>query len=396
MNTIATLKDSISGILSGIELDNEVTNLFQAIERAVRVMAVRIDVPEASASENIILYSGVDYYPAPETIFGSAVTDFRPQGNTRSFDDYVYRKGISLFNRTKCFIPNGYTLDFEYNKGVAVMGVIQRKTLSRVILDTMSDTSGWVAGGTASGLVLDQSVYYNAPASLRFNLAITGPQGYLEKTLDSQIDLTSYQGVGVIFLAVYLPSVTGVTSIGMRIGNDSANYYDVSATEGFLGSFIANDWMLVALDLANASQVGTVDITKVDYLRTYFDYSGAAIPNVRVGGAWISLPSPHKVFFQTAAIFQSGANNPSSSITDAEDNILLNESAYTILEFESASAVLLQSGAGVNSPLYSQIQNVLHGIRARNGIMVQAGLYDSYEADNPSQEIRQTDNYYLN
>lgn len=390
-NTVALLKESVSGLLTGINLTNEVTSLNAGLERALRVMSIKVDIPEAIANESIILYSGVTDYLSPEFIFGTSLVDFRPQGDSRTAGDFVYKKGISFFDRTKHILPSGYALTFESNKGINTVRISQTKTFERIFIDPMSDDDGWVTGGNASGLAEDQTVYYDSPSSLRFNLAAAGSSGYIEKTLDNGLDLSAYEGVGVAFLAVYLPSATAITSITLHLGNDFSNYFSVSATDGFLGTFIAQDWLLVALDLSLASETGTVDMSSVDYVRAIFNYDGTSLPNVRVGGLWLSLPSPHKIYFQTAAVFQAPGSNPSHKITDNTDRILLNDAAYTIYEIESACSLLLGSGAGEGNPLYQQYQRLLHG----SGNVNDLGLYAKYEADNPSQEIRSTDNYYL-
>lgn len=389
-NTVAILKDSIRGILTGVNITNEVTSLNQALERGLRVMATKIAIPEASVIYPINIYSGVNWYEAPPSIFGGALTDFRKQGNNVSRMNVVFKLPIMPFARTQGITPGGTALTFEYNNGVAMMGVKTDDTLPRINLDPMTADTDWSAGGNASGLAEDTVTYYNSPASLRFNLAAAGSNGYLVKTLSSALDLTDYEGVGVVFLAVYLPNATPITSIGCRIGSSASDYFDISATTGFVTDFLSDEWQLIALDLSTATETGTVDIENIDYLRPYVNYDGTACPNVRFGDFWVALPSAHNVYFQTAAVFKvTGATGPTATITADSDTILLNSAAYTIYEFEAAAAVLLQSGGSVSSPMYMMIKQSLHG---GNGDI---GLYNHYSANNPSQELRSYDNYYL-
>jgi len=264
MKIISNLKDSIAGILSGIDISN-VANLYGALERAARVLVQKADIPEASGVQNITLYSGVTDYLCNTTIFGTAIRDLYPQGTTRQINDYVYKKPGEMFDRTKGYLPNGTMVTFKYVKGVPVIRIVSTKVIPKIILDSMNDTTGWTAGGDASGLAKDSAFYYQEPASLRFNLANAGSQGYLEKTLTSTIDLTGYQGQGVCFLAVYTPTGADFSSFGLRIGSDSANYYEVTNTSGFLGAFQSGEFQLVALDLSLATTVGTPDITKIAY-----------------------------------------------------------------------------------------------------------------------------------
>lgn len=391
MKTVADLKFSVAGLLTGTNLDN-VTNLYGAIERAARVLIQKADIPEASGRTPYMLYNGVYDYPAPAYIFGGSLTDLRPQGSSRTPLDEVYRMPIKEFDQTKCFLPNGAQVTFEYSLGMPVMRVSQTRTVERIVIDPMNAMTGWVAGGSASNLATDTTVYYQQPAALRFNLAAAGGQGYIEKTIGN-IDLTSYAGVGVAFIAINLPSTTHITSIGMHLGNDNANYYDVSTTTGFVGAWTAGEYLLIALDLSLATTTGAVDPTKVDYTRIYVNYDGTALTNIRLGAFFISLPSPFELLYQSSAIFLANGI-VSNTITTDSDQLLIRDAAYTLLEHEAALTIGLQNGGSLSSGITQTINGVLNGARARNGTVITDGLYDLYRGDNPSNNIREVGSWY--
>lgn len=397
LHTIAQLKDGVSGLLTGTNLNN-VTNLYGAFQRAARTVSQRASIPEASGRYKFMLYDGVIDYPTADTIFGGSLVDMRPQGDSRSAWDYVYKKPVEQFDRTKHLLPNGYQVAFEYDEGTPIMRVVSPKPTQRVILDNMDVTTGWVAGGNASGLALDTTVYYQQPAALRFNLAAAGSAGYLEKTATFAQDLTDYAGVGVAFLALMLPTggSTAVTSVALRLGNDSTHYYGVTATTAFFGSFEDGEYMLIPFDLATQTPVGTVTPSQVDYMRLTVNYNGTALTNMRMGGLWISLPSPTEMLFQSSAIFLSAATGsvPLQAITLDTDTVILNDSAYNIYEHECAAAVALQNGGTLASGVVADLNQTLNGVRSRNGAIIQYGLYDLYRAENPSQVIQTVGNWY--
>lgn len=390
MKTVGQLKDGMSGLLTGVKISN-ITGLDRAIERAVSIVVQNANIPESMGRYPLTLYSGVYDYAVPDTIFGGSLIDLRPQGDTRSMEDVVYKKPIDLFDRSKHILPNGYQVTFEYINGIGRMRVAQVKTQLKTIIDTMGQTTGWTVGGDASGLTLDKTVFYQMPAALRFNLAASGSSGYLEKTMTSKTDLTDYVGVGVAFLACDLPDKDAVTSFVLRIGNDSSNYYEVTATQAFLGAFVEDRYDLIAFDLANATETGSVDDTKFDYVRIYVNYNGTAINNIRFGGLWISLPSPHEMLFESAAVFiPSGDTVAKTTITDDNDQIVLQNSAYTILEMESAIQALINTSGGLGSKLYQMLDAQLYGDRTGRVL----GLYDKFKADNPSGKIREAGSWY--
>ncbi len=375
---VGALKDSVSGMLQGLNLDN-VTNVDKAIERACRIMATKVDIPESTTKEAVTLYDGVYDYIAPTDIFGSSLTDFRPQGLSRSMNDFVYKQPIELFDRTKALLPNGYALTFEYDKGVPIMRVASPKPMARVNLDPMSVITGWTEGGSASGLTKDETVYYESPSSLRFTL--TGDSvGTLSKDIN-QIDISAYEDVAVGFLAIRTPSIDDLTNLSLRVGSDDSNYDEVTAAEGFLGAFSVDDWLLVAFDMSTSVSTGTPDWSAIDYIQVRVAHTDTIV-NFYVGGLWLSLPSPCEVVYKTPAIFKNDGAL-SKTITDDDDEIILNDAAYILYEHEVAISIAKQSSGG-------DVDAVAKGYKDD----LKNDLYPNYKADNPSGEVRQIGSYY--
>lgn len=387
LHTVGQLKDSVAGILTGTNLNN-VTNLNGAIERGARILVQQADVPEASGIQPITLYSGVNYYLAPETIFGGAINLIRRQGAASNPLDYNYKVPLDQFTRTKKYLPNGYMMSLEYKNGVGLLGISSPIPYPRVVIDPMNQTTGWVAAGSASGLVQDTTNYYEAPASLRFLL--TGSStGTLTKNLTNALTMSSYENVGVVFLAIQIPAgttPTDITSIALRLGSSSSAYDEVTETEGFLGAWVANDWLLVALDFATATSTGTPDWNAIDYIQVRIAHT-ATVVNFRVGYLWMALPSPSEILFQSSAIFLPDGGVPLQAITSDEDTIILNDAAYTLLEYECAKTIAEQNAGGIVTGLLQWLTGFLYG---------DEGLYNKYRADNPSAELRTVGSWYDN
>lgn len=383
LRTVQQLKESVAGLLTGVNLDN-ITNLDTALSRAARHVAQKVDAPEATGREVITLYDGVYYYNAPETIFGTAVNIIRQQGNAPSNTQYSYKVPIDIFTRGKYTFPNGYTLDLEYDKGMGIIGISSNIPLPKINISSMSSGSDFTAGGSASTPVTDTVNYYEQPASIRFNL--TGAStGTLTATSTSSADLTDYQGVGVIFLAVETPSASNLTSIELRLGSDGSNYYSMTQTQGFLGPWQDNQWGLVAFNLASATTVGSPVITAIDYLQVRLT-TAATITNIRLGGCWIAMPSLNEIIYQTAAIFKNSVTGVlSQEITSDNNLIILNDAAFSILELECAKTIAMQQAGG-------QYTDQVKGFDA--DLMGDSGLYSRYTANNPSNQLRTIDSYY--
>lgn len=383
--TVADLNESLEAILTGVDLDL-VPDLYGDYERAVATFIQKADVPETMIRQAIMLYSGVISYAPDSRMFGTAVIDIRPQA-INAWAGQVYKRPISDFKQLIRRLPYGYTVSFSFRDGEPVMGIIQGQTIPQLNIDPMTALSGWAVGGVASNLALDNTVYYQAPASLRF----TAGSGVstLTKTLTNPLDMTSYQRVGVNFLAAYFPDASLITSVELRIGSSAADYYSMTVTQGFLGAFYSNDFdQLLAFDLASATTVGSPVITAMDYVEV-LTTSATGQNNVRYGGLWCSLPSPHQILFYSAAAFRSGATGPFAvNITDNEDEIIFRDAAYNIYVQEAAREVAKNQGANAGSATIAEIDLVLEGSPGK------LGLYNQFRGDNPSEELRQVGNWY--
>lgn len=370
-------------MLSGLDL-NDVTDLNGAIERGIRNLIQRAKIPEGTGRQQITLYDRVYDYASPSGLFASEIADLRPQGMSRSPWDFAIKKPESDFDRTKKWLTNGYRLTTEYNQGTQILRIANAKATAAIMLDDMSVTTGWTASGNASSLAQDKTVYYEEPSALRFSLAASGSLGILTKTISPQ-DLTAYQGVGVGFLAIRMPSATAINSVTLRLGSSSANYYSVTSTTGFVYSFMGNYWFLVPFDLSTASTTGTPVITAMNYLQLRFAYSGIAVTNFYVGGLFIALPSPHELLYQTAYIFQNSTGTIGGSITDDNDTLLLNDATYNIALHEAANEIELQQSGGRATSLNQKFERDMYD--------PVNGLYTLYRVDNPSQSLRGVGNY---
>ncbi len=162
----------------------------------------------------------------------------------------------------------------------------------------------------------------------------------------------------------------------------------MTTTEGFLGAFYENDFLLVAFDLAGVAATGAPDFSAVDYCEVLINYDGTAVANVRLGDLFIALPSPHEVLFYSPAVFQADGSDPAESIVGDNDTILFRNAAYNIYVQEAAREVAKNEGGDISSGIIESIDLVLEGRGEKTG------LYQQFRGDNPSEEIRQVGNWY--
>lgn len=390
--TVATLKDSISSMLTGLNLSN-VNNPNGIIQRTARELATLIYIPDSVSRTQITLYDGVIDYNAPSGIYGQNIIDLRQQGMSRNESDFLYKSGIETFDREKALTTTGWDVTFENINGVQRMRVASNIPTPKIELDPMNATTNWVIGGAGSALATDNTVFWNLPNSLRFT--VTGNStSTLTNSKIPKSDFTNYVNVAQVFLAMRTPDVTDLTSIQLRVGTDANNYYQVSGvTQGFLGAWVVNDWALTSFDLSKATTVGSPTVTDIEYVQLTFTHA-ATITNIYVGELFASLPSPHWLYNLTTNLFQASGSNPSSTITNDSDTVLLSDEPMAIFEVLCAMNIASDMGGSASTARIEELKQKLNGVRGYRGILIQPGLLDLYRSSNPSQTIRTVDSYY--
>ncbi len=380
-NTVGELKTSVAGLLQGTNL-NRVTNVDGAIQRAARTMLQQADVPEASGVQSLILYGGVDFYAIDPLIFGGAINLILPQGQAASWLDGNIKVQLDTFSGAKNRLGNGYMVTVQYDKGQPLLGVSSPNVLPQVILSPMNDVTYWTNSGTAGTITADYANYYQQPASLRFD--VTTGVGTLTSTI-TPTDLSSYQGVGVGFIAINTPSGADLSAMSMVVGSSVGNVATVTATEGFLGAWTSGEWTIVAFDFSTAVNTGTPNWAAITTLQVNMT-AGATLTNIRLGGMWMSQPCPHNLYYQTAGIFKNAVTGVISNVISSDsDYIILSDPAYTLLEHESAYTIAFQNGGSSSGDEIGYLKDRLYG---------DDGLYNKYRADNPSSELRTIESYY--
>lgn len=392
---VSDVVESVAGQLTGVDM-SDATNLFGALERAVRIMLQKGKMPEAVGRYFFNLYSGVYDYLMPTTMFGTSIIDLRPQGISRNSFDYAYKDNISDFDRRKKLARSGYKATMEYTNGQPILRVATPRVTAQTTIDSMNQIGNWVVTGVATSLAIDSTFYYDQPASLSITLPLQGAPavGGIQLPLSVPLNLTGYQTASSIFVALEIPT-TNLTSVTVVLSDKNGNTITASNTVGTLGAFSAGQFQLIQFDLGSATAAGALNIAAITRASISFGYDGTLMNNVRIGAFFASLPSPVELIYTTAAIFLDASTGLlKQKIGTQNDYIILTDAAWSIYELEAAVALANQFGGSLASGIVAGINAQLNGARARNGQVIELGLYDLYRADNPTQELHSTGNWY--
>lgn len=386
--TINELEDHLVGMGHGSSLA-KVRNKYALYERAGNNMRSKVDIVTAirtAALEQVVHndqsqyavpsdYSKIiDLYPARER----TSNDFsrRTSGVTASLLRQIRDKQIAIEGKNGARI---LTIDWSGNTPVTVA--------------TMNATTGWSVVTGASGLELDTQYAVSGGKSLKFDLDTTG--GGLQNTSLDVFDLSETEEENDFLMWVYFGSVTNLTALTARWGNDlTANYFEsTAATTQADGTSFQVGWNLVKFSWASATETGSVNTATMDSFRVIITATGA-ITNVRFDNIVASVGSPFEIKYYSSYLFRNTAGTLLRQPTVDTDSILLDEIGFTIFIYECLMA-MAQQMEGSDSTFDIQFAiTALNGNPSSADPALRYGLYSRYRTEYPSQAKRTVQTYF--
>lgn len=343
---ISDFKTRLAAKVHGQTL-NKVADVNGLIYEAAGNVLLRIDPKETmrTAVLNNGLYDQVYDYSAPTDLKGDKIIDITSQSleNQTPANNFhqVYGKEFSLYK-------DNNTISTRMNSGVKTLNISKSLTAGALVSATnsLTDNGTWTAGGNAINLIADTVNKVSGSGSLKFDISASGSTAYIENSTLTSVDLSNYQYAGALFAYVYIPSTTIITSINLRWGSSSANYYSSTATTTQENTAFIAGWNLVRFDYSTATETGTVVDTAIDYLRVTFNYDGTATTSCRVDNIVARLPSPYAITYYSKYLFKntSGTWIEEPSAIDDSDIINLDVESYNVLLYETAYLIAQQLG----------------------------------------------------
>lgn len=159
-----------------------------------------------------------------------------------------------------------------------------------VLHDCENTSPSWVGSGDAANVETVTTDPKRGAYHLQFDIGDpsgptypTGTTATLTSTITS-VDLTDYLNTGKLRLWFKPVNTTYFTSIELRWGSDSSNYYSKTATLDVTGT-ISNFYRFFEFDWASATTTGSPDVTAITYLAIVITHTAtgvAVIENVRI------------------------------------------------------------------------------------------------------------------
>lgn len=383
MYTIAQAKDDLIGVLHSTSIDKvKVSNSLFA--RAGRQVLSRVDPRETKRIQNLsnALHDDIYDYAAPSDY--KKPIDLRPQIN-RDVSNSFTHVGSKEFDKFKRGLGGKHRIQERFDDGILSLRIAEVISPAPILITEADSLTGWSVGGGAENLTLDQLYKVSGIGSLNFDLIAASSPAYIENSSLPVIDLTTHDEKSSLFVRVYIPDPSIITSYTLRWGNSSLLYWSNTVTAAHDATAFREGFNILRFDWNGAVETGAVDPSTIDYIRLTVNYNGTADTDLRLDKITSSLGSIYELEYYSKFIFRSSAGVWKET-TDSDDDIInLDTEAYNLFLFQTAEyAVQQMQGKNMSTDLKFFAEE-LNG----DGTDKKPGAYKTYRKNYPSEALKQ-------
>lgn len=342
--SIANVKDDLAGMLQGTSL-SKVTNLTNLLNRAGRDLLAEVDPMETKRFVELpVLYDKTYDYAAPADLKGDRIIDIRPLAR-RFPSDQISQTYDQTFDVSKDWIWNGGLATTQWNSGVKSLRLAKNMRAGQALQECESTTENgtWVAGGDVTDLIADTVNFVQGSASLRFNLSGAGTTGYLEINDMDSVDLTNDEDLGSLFSWVSFDDASQFTSVALRWGSSSSDYWTRTVTGNSVSGRFENAWNLLRYDWNGATSVGSPDASSIAYLRVSFVYDGDPASNVRLDYIVAQRGLEYQIEYYSKYLFRDATTGLFQETVTSDTNLVnLDTDSYNLYVYKCAQLAAQQ------------------------------------------------------
>lgn len=391
---VTQLKNDLEGVLHGTTL-NQITNIDGLINRAARQVLEDIDPQETKRIVEITgpVFDSVWDYPIPTDLKGNKVIDIRPQVNRTQQDVFVqsYNQAFDVNKQNAWFNQDNFTINF--NTSIKTIRINAQGLPAGIILNqasSLTDNGTWILGGGASNLRVDNQNFVAGGGALTLDLLAGQASGFIETSNMQAQNLSEHLNQATEFLYSFFPTASSITSMNLRWGNNSTNYYSRTVSITQQNTTFQNGWNLLSYLWAGITPVGAPDPSNITYLRITWNYNSTLQTGVKVNNSVSRLGTFMEMEYYSKFLFRDNVTGAYQE-TVTSDNNLINldtESFNLLFNFVAYLAAQQQQGLDASfhdGPFFQQLyEQGLDRYRAMYKSEIQKPRSNYYFQPNPS------------
>ena len=352
MYNIQALTNDLIGAIHNTT-SNQITNLNGVFNRAARQLLLDCDPQETKRTLEFVnpIFNSVFDYPIAPDVKGNAIIDIRPQVRRipRDIWSQAYNQAFDVAKQNLYASSDMFTMNF--NTGIKTVRINAPFLNPPVVINQAEgqDNGTWTTGGTASNLQVNNVNYVNGNGSIQFDIT-TGP-GWVENSTMAAVNLSSVLNQAYLFVNSYVPTGADLTSVELRWGSSSSNYYVLSANQTQQATAFQNGWNLEQFIWQNATVVGTPNPSAINYLRISYTVT-ANMTACLVNGIDSILGTILEYEYYSKYLFRDAITGAfQETVTDPSNLINLDTESYNLL-FNLCAFLAVQQQQGLDAMFY--------------------------------------------
>ena len=352
MYSIQDLKNDLIGAIHNTT-ENQITNLNGVINRAARQLLLDVDPQETKRTLEFInpIFNSVFDYPIAPDVKGNALIDIRPQVNRipRDIWTQAYNQAFDVAKQNLYAQSDMFTMNF--NTGLKTLRVNAPFLNPPVIINQAEGQNNgtWTTGGTASNIQTNNVNYVNGVGSVQFD--ITTGTGWIENSTMAAVNLSSVLNQSYLFVNSYVPTGANLSSVELRWGSSSSNYYVLSASQTQQATAFQSGWNLEQFIWQNATVVGTPNPSAINYVRVSYTVT-ANMTACLVNGIQSILGTILEYEYYSKYLFRDAITGAfQETVTDDSNLINLDTESFNLL-FNLTTFLAVQQQQGLDAMFY--------------------------------------------
>lgn len=351
--SVLNLKNDLGGVLHGTT-NNQIGNLNGVINRAARQLLLDLDPQETKRQVEFVapIFNTVFDYPIAADVKGNKLIDIYPQVQRlpSSIWSQAYNQAFDVAKQNVFSMANMFTINFNSSlKTIRINAPYLNPPVIINQIEAVATNGTWAAAGTASSLAVNNTNFAQGAGSLQFN-ATTGA-AYIENSTMSAVDLSDVALQTSFFVWVYIPTASLLTSVALRIGSSSANYYASTVTQTQQGTAFVNGWNLCQFDWSTMSVTGSPSSSALNYARITLNVTGA-VTAAKVNGLNSILGTVLSYSYYSKYLFRNSSTGAyQETVLDDSDLINLDTESYNLL-FDKVAEFAVQQQQGLDASFY--------------------------------------------
>lgn len=348
--SILDLKNDLEGTLHGTT-NNQIQNLDGVINRAARQLLLDLDPQETKRTVEFVapIFNTVFDYPIAADVKGNKIIDIFPQVQRIPQDIWsqAYNQAFDVAKQNIFSMQNMFTLNFNSSlKTLRVNAPWLNPPIIINEIDSITNNGTWTVGGTASNLTVNNTNFAQGAGALQFD--ITTGAGWIENSDMVAVDLSEVLNQSSLFDWVRIPTGANLTSVNLRFGSSSTDYYTLTVTATQQGTAFVNGFNLEEYPWEDCTVVGSPDPSAINYARITLNVT-ADMAGCLVNGLNSILGTVLQYSYYSKYMFRDAITGAyQETVTDDSNLVNLDTESYNLL-FNQVAYLAVQQQQGRDS-----------------------------------------------